>query len=432
MIRTVHLSDNGGDRATGYVMSNKIVRLGNSLLCTWLGNLRQNYWALVDVPSGQICEMGSLGGAVADNHCGAAIAVDSRGTCHAVIGGHHTLMRYYQFANDGSAQWQEVDWLNVGGTYPSLVCDQEDVLHLAYRCKKSDFWTLNYCRRVPGSSWSNPRSLVQHNDAGYVYWTNGLVLGPKGWLHLIFANRRTIAEKDTYNGASHLYSRDGGDTWIQYSSATPIQTPARAAGLSRIEAEELDPARMHPADLAVSHEDPLHRAFRQRLDPVYYQMLLSNPVIGEEEDPWVVVHNRLHGSASLYHAASEGWTRYPLLSAVRDLFPDYDIHSQSALGRHADGTLEIALMVVPPGCPGWGPPETELVQVLMDPRDGALRTRPIGDPDTDACNWLPNIQQWDWRNPFASPALLYTHGNNGAALCSNVNNLCTDVWLRMP
>ena len=47
--KEVLLSETGGDRATGYAMSNKILRIRDKLLCTWLDCSRFNHWAIVDL-----------------------------------------------------------------------------------------------------------------------------------------------------------------------------------------------------------------------------------------------------------------------------------------------------------------------------------------------------------------------------------------------
>ena len=66
------LSRSGGDRATAYAMSNKIVSLPDGYLCTWIDSRRLNRWALVDRADGAVLREGALGEPCLDNHCGAA------------------------------------------------------------------------------------------------------------------------------------------------------------------------------------------------------------------------------------------------------------------------------------------------------------------------------------------------------------------------
>lgn len=58
---TLRLTTSGGDRATGYVMSNKIARRDGHLVCTWLDVERRNQWAVVDLACGEIVRTGTVG-----------------------------------------------------------------------------------------------------------------------------------------------------------------------------------------------------------------------------------------------------------------------------------------------------------------------------------------------------------------------------------
>jgi hypothetical protein len=119
------LAHDGSDRATAYVMSNKIVRLRNRCLCTWLDSARRNQWALVDATTAAIVQRGPIGDPRVDNHCGAALATEPNGTVHLVLGDHHGQFIHYQTAPD-AVRWELVEpSLGHGATYPSLVCDAE-------------------------------------------------------------------------------------------------------------------------------------------------------------------------------------------------------------------------------------------------------------------------------------------------------------------
>ena len=53
--RLIRLTTEGGDRATAYGMSGKVVSLHEPyLLCSWLDVRRQNWWALVDAERGEV------------------------------------------------------------------------------------------------------------------------------------------------------------------------------------------------------------------------------------------------------------------------------------------------------------------------------------------------------------------------------------------
>src|SRR5690606_23879779 len=169
------ISRSGGDRATAYAMSNKIVSLPGGYLCTWIGSRRLNRWALVGRADGAVLREGALGEPCLDNHCGAALAV-ADGAVHAVTGGHHSALRHYRMDLPAADGWREVAVIEAQGTYPSLVADSAGRLHLTYR-SSGEPWTLDY-RCFGLGAWTPARALVEAEKPGYVYWTNGLAVAP--------------------------------------------------------------------------------------------------------------------------------------------------------------------------------------------------------------------------------------------------------------
>lgn len=169
------LSTEGGDRATAYVMSNKVLALREGHLVTWLDRHCQNRWAHVS-REGQLKGTGPLGGTCVDNHCGAAM-VQVGNAVHALTGGHHTSFEHYTMNLDQMGSWDHVATLEGKGTYPSLVSTSEGRLHVSYRVP-GELWTLEH-RSFDGSAWSEARCLVQAHKPGYIYWTNDLSIGPK-------------------------------------------------------------------------------------------------------------------------------------------------------------------------------------------------------------------------------------------------------------
>lgn len=406
-------------------MSAKVVRLGDGLLCTWIDASRQNRWALVDVETGVRLAGGCLGEPGLDNHCGAALAVAPSGEVHAVVGGHHSPLTHYRWnpAQDETPSPEAV--IEAAATYPSLVCDAQATLHLAFRCRHDDVWTLDCTRRPHGGSWSTPQPLARAAKRGYIYWTNALALGPQGTIHLVLANTRPRAGGSRYHGASHLLSEDGGLNWRQFDGG-PLSLPAAVTGLTLIEGPDASDDRIEPPDYEEAHAAP------GPLNYNYLQMLLSNPVVDDEGAPWVVVHNGLTGGAVLYRGSEAGWAGTPLLDAVHGLYPGWRIHQQSTLSRHADGTLDGVLMVAPRDAPGWGPDETELVRLWIDPEGEFRRVAPVCEPDASTARWLPSLERGSGERAPDVPALLYTSGRNAGGFDQNVNELTTEVWLHLP
>ena len=424
--RSILLSQTGSDRATAYVMSNKILRRGEHLICTWLDSSRQNQWAMLDPGSGVVQHGGTIGDVGVDNHCGAALASTGSSSLYAVTGGHRTPFAFFQLPPEPNATtWVAVDGLNVVGTYPSLVSDSNETLHLAYRCHGADYWTLSYCRRPQGRPWSEPRVLVRASVPGYIYWTNALAVGPEGRLHLVLGNTRQLSDGSTYYGASHIYSDDSGEHWWQFSADRPLNPPIDAVQLALIEGDSLDPSRRLTAERAAA-------VSQTRLNPIHLQLLLSNPVIDDRGYPWVVLHNCLAGNAMVFHADDGLWHGLPLVHEVEHLLPGYRVHMQSSLSRAASGELLAALMVAPRDHPEWGPSETELVRLRIS-QDGLVsQAELVCRPNPMVAHWLPSFEQWCWRDPVEMPAFMYTRGINAGGGPHNVNSVNTEVWLQLP
>ena len=421
--RHVLLSRNGGDRATGYTMSAKVVRANGLLLCTWIDGARQNQCALVDPASEAIISSGPLGIPGVDNHCGAALAVASSGRVHAVTGGHHSSLQHYTLEGMvESLQWRHASSIDERATYPSLICDAEDTLHLAYRCL-GDPWTLNY-RRCEQGRWSEPRRLVLAEKEGYVYWTNALALGPGGRVHLAFSNTRALRDGSFYYGASHLYSDDSGESWRQLGRGCIPHEGAPIGDLAFIEGD-VDPGRIEPVAHRAAHAAPgPHNA-------EYLQINLSNPVVDDSGNPSVILHNGMDGAATLYRCHGDQWSPRALDEIVQRILPGWTIHMQSSLSRRADGTFEIVLMVQPE-MGGWGSTETELVRVTIDSSDGPATVDLVRSPDSSFAHWLPALEHWSWSARSTEPAMLFTRGRNAGGFHNNRNDLRTKVWLDLP
>lgn len=427
--RTVLLSRTGGDRATAYVMSGKIVRRKGLLVCTWLDVDRQNRWALVEPSNAEVVREGAVGPKREDNHCGAALATDVDGTLHLLIGAHHGSFVHYRMPADRD-EWQPVEdghAIGQAATYPSLVCDGRGTLHLTYRHEPGGRNAcLHYHRRPKDGRWSEACVLAKCAVSEHSWLTNSIEVGPKGRLHVVLSNTLPVPDAGPaarYYGASHLYCDDSRASWRQFGAAEPLALPVPAAKLRRIESDTLDPQRIEahyggPAG-------PLHS--------YYHKILLSNVAVDEQGRPWVVLHNLLEGTARLYrHEQSAAWVGVPLDDAVRSILPGHHIRHCGQLSRHRDGTIEAVLMVAPKAEQGWGDKGTELVRVLVSPDGSIRRSELVCAPDPDMPHWLPSIERFCWHAPIDRPALLYTRGINAGGYSRNRNRVETEAWLQVP
>jgi hypothetical protein len=163
---------------------------------------------------------------------------------------------------------------------------------------------------------------------------------------------------------------------------------------------------------------PEHEAHDGPYTAPHPHINLSNPVIDDDGLPWVVFDNGSYRAAHLYHYDGAQWVSYPLNDLIEEVLPGFGANAQSALSRHADGTLEILLNTGPLArssgdtTDDWGNPETEIVRILMDPDTLEAWVESVAPADPTEARWLPAIQQWNPLDPFTSPAMLYTYGSN--------------------
>ena len=426
--RGILLSKTGGDRATAYVMSNKIARRQGLLVCTWLDVDRQNRWALVDPSRAEVLRKGTVGQPRKDNHGGAAVATDLDGTLHLLLGAHHGSFVHYRMAphNDDWELVEDGHAIGRPATYPSIVCDSKGTLHLTYRYEPGGRNAcLHYCRRPKEGRWSEPRALVKSAVSEHSWLTNAIGVGPQGRLHVVLSN--TLPVPDTgpggrYYGASHLCSDDSGHSWRQLGLAEPLALPTPAAELRRIEGEGMDPQRIEAEYGGPSGP----------LNSYYHKILLSNVTVDDQGRPWVIVHNLLKGTAALYrHEASSAWVGVPLSEAVRAILPGFDIRHCGQLSRHGDGTIEALLMAAPHPERAWGANGTELVRLLIRQDGYICGSELVRSPDPEMPHWLPSIERSCWHAPIGKPALMYTRGINAGGYQHNQNRVKTEVWLQL-
>jgi len=427
--RALRLATSGGDRATGYVMSNKIARRDGHLVWTWLDVERQNRWALVDLANGEIVRTGTVGERQQDNHCGVALATDTDGTLHALVGAHHGRFVHYRWPPDRD-DWEPVDdgrAVGESGTYPSLVCDGGGMLHLVYRRETNGRDAhLVYCRRPRQGPWSGPRLLVRSAVREHSWLTNAIEVGPSGRLHAVFSNTLPVPSQGAdarYYGASHVYSDDSGEIWRQFGNSAPLVLPADAGQLQRIEGPAMAAERIE-----ANYGGP-----RGPLNSYYHKMVLSNPVVDERGRPWTIVHNLLAGDAQLCRHEENGlWVGTPLGEPVCALLPGYQIRHCGQLSRHRDGTIEAVLMVSPAAETGWGANRTALVRLECDGAGRVIRQSLVRAPESDVPHWMPSLERWCSHAPLDRPALLYTRGLNAGGYSNNVNRVKTEVWVEQP
>ncbi len=412
------LSKQGGDRATAYVMSNKIVELADGFLCTWIDSRRINQWGLVDKSSGQVIAGGAIGEPCVDNHSGAALAL-AGDAVHAVTGGHMTPFRHYRMKLDAIGEWNHCSTIEIKGTYPCAVSAPDGRLHLSFRAP-GQRWTMNYCR-FEDEQWSPEQPLVTARKTGYIYWTNGMAVAPDGALHIVFGNTRVREDGSLFYGASHMASRDAGRTWRDDNDV--IVPPAAPAETIPLMVNENDPSRVQNMADQQAHVAAGPRHFH------YQQILLSNPVLDRNGALHAVLHNGLTGTADMMSLVDGKWSARPLTAAATAGHAGSRVHLQSSLSLGPGDTLYSALMIEQTDEFVWGPPGTHIVLVTLKTNGGAAKAEQLTKPDPALAQWLPALAHPAGLSADRVPPLLYTRGINAGGFDNNKNAVETEVRL---
>jgi len=212
------LSQRGSTRATEYTLSNKIVTFGHRTHVAWLDTVSEIMVATQDHRTGEWTAPTHVGSG-RDNHGGPALTCDSRGYLHIIFGPHGGAFQHCRSAAPNDAtQWVRLPDFGENATYPSVVCDDADTLHIVYRGGPVPP-KLIYQRRPAGGEWSRPRVIAHVPGTGpaYTHFGATLVVGPQWSLHMGY---HFYYQGTTYSDG-YLVSRDRGDTWCLAKGATP-------------------------------------------------------------------------------------------------------------------------------------------------------------------------------------------------------------------
>ncbi|MBN1541634.1 BNR-4 repeat-containing protein [candidate division KSB1 bacterium] len=379
------LSVNGSTRATSYSMSVKIIRAQDKLFVTWLDHVADIQIKCYDLKTDTWSETILLGTGV-DNHAGPALTLDSQGYLWAVFGPHHGPFQFRRSARPYCIdEWLELPDFGDTATYPSLVCDAEDQLHLTYR-GLSQPWKITYQRRPSGGEWSEPRALVSAAaDTGYTHFGNPLAVSAEGVLHLAF--HTYDLESRAGQAIGYMRSRDNGDTW-ENAEGQPLELPA-------------------------SPDSPCIIERGDTLD-----MRVNSLVLDPQGEPWIL-STRIHENprtTRLWHRENGEWQTIDLLPVVREIMPTVEV----LYGSHtfsADGTLWVATTVQPAGTKlWWGGDDLETVLLVSADRGKSWRLLPVSTPAQGVPSWQPSIERPYSHRPVGIPALLYTFGGVGVGV----------------
>jgi hypothetical protein len=178
-----------------------------------------------------------------DVHNVPAVCLDSQGTVHIVTGAHGANFTYRHSLrpNDTQSGFSEATHTLDAGyvdeksdangrgrqTYCSLVCDDQDTLHIAFRQwrkgvddihRGSHYAALSIQSKPKGKPWGPARPVVAAPLSGYSIYYHKLTVAPDGGLWLSYSylsGTKSYQDQfpEMYNNRAVLFSDDHGITW---------------------------------------------------------------------------------------------------------------------------------------------------------------------------------------------------------------------------
>ena len=398
MVSDEVLSRRGSTRATLYNWTNKILTHEGRTHVTWLDYLAANQIRTLDRETGVWSDIDTIGCGL-DNHCGPALSMDRQARLHVIVGSHGVSPFQHRMStkpNDPST-WTAYRSVGAGPTYPSLVCDAEDRLHLTYRGRAAlVHWLPNrpaphlmYQRAEVNCDWLPPAELVRTAEPyGYTQYGNSLCIDRQNRLHLVFH----IFDGHP-NGRGHtvgyLRSTDGGSTWTK-ANGDAVLTPACRYGVEVLRTgEELN-------------------------------MRVSNVICDAEDRPYVVVlGSPVAGEAELMWHDGEQWQVRPLQEVARQARPGCVIANDATLSFDRDGGLYIGVQTGPEP-EGWGTGGAEVLLLFSEDGGKTFEAQHVSEPGDAVPCWQPSLERvssFHQQSPEV-PAMTYTRGFKGTGCAS--------------
>ncbi len=381
------LTSHGSTRATAYSMSNKIITADEKKYVTWLDSVSNIMIQSLDLATNQWGEAVMLGKGV-DNHSGAALTMDSDGYIYALFGPHHGPFQFVRSALPRDiSSWEQQPEFGQFATYPGLICDSQDVLHLTYRGGPMPR-RLIYQQKKPGEPWSAPKALV-YADVGdtYTQFGNPIAVSPSGVLHVGFHIYDLFPPAGNYVG--YLQSADGGTTWTTAKGDT-VDLPATP-----------------DTDCFIEQGEDLN-------------MRVGNLVLDSRGRPWLpVIHLEAGGRTNiLYYLDNHQWHAIDLLPHLNQTMPGKVILYATLTFDAKDRLYVAATVQDSSNTDFWGVPGQEVVLLFSVDQGESFDVYRISGSDSTAPSWLPSIERPFSHQPIGVPALMYTRGGPGKDLVS--------------
>lgn len=154
--------------------------------------------------------LGVNGHGTVDPHNLPAITVDSKGILHVILGGHHDQFKYlHSLKPYDISSWSKAQKIGAprepkfgSYTYPALICDKNDTLHIVSRWSgKGYYFRLVYMRKKKGQNWTPHKDLVVPFRPMYGCWYHKLNIDKQNNLYLnywFYHNQMDQKTKDAY------------------------------------------------------------------------------------------------------------------------------------------------------------------------------------------------------------------------------------------
>ncbi len=379
------LSTNGSTRATAYMASNKIITADGKIFVAWLDHVADIQIKAYNIQNQSWSETVLVGKGI-DNHSGPALTMDSDGYFHIVFGPHHGPFQYTRSSLPYEInQWDPVQHFGINATYPSVIIDADDKLHITYRGGPIPRRLL-YQQKPKNGDWTEPVELVYPGvDSGYTQYGNPLMIAPDGTIHLGFHIYDMLPPAGKSVG--YMRSHDGGESW-ETADGELVNLPANP-------------------------ETPCFIEQGTELD-----MRCGNLAIDLEGNPWMTVfHNEAKTrTIKLWHHNGNEWKNIDLLPIVQKDFLEWEVLYSNIAFDKDEMLYSVSVIQNAHAETYWGDPSLEIVLLTSADKGENFKLTPISTVDPDLPNWLPNIERPFSPKPIGVPSFLYTHGGPGVGL----------------
>lgn len=391
------ISENASNRATSYEKSNKIITAKNKIFIVWLDNKQHCMIDTYDITSDQWSDHVGLGACV-DNHGGAALAMDSKGYLYVVFGPHARSpfkLRKSLKPYDAS-KWAKVEIVPSGNaTYPGIVFDDKDTMHLICRCHGADKITLKYMRLSKEGKWSEPCDLADaypdvdaspYDPRAYRSHYSSLTVSKDGIIHLACHLYRGV---NPYCHYVYMCSRDDGNTW-ENAKGEKLELPVTPESPCIIMSE------------LTGDEMPGWKGGSTRI---------GNIALDDKGRPWIVY------GKNLWYQDGDRIKAIDLSKYVEENFPGKELTIVGSITFDKEGMLYLVSHIRPRGMLGRAPELSEVILITSSDYGQNFRMSLVfhEDPkDPNVPNWCPNIERPFNQNPLEStPSFIYQAGDPG-------------------